>query len=257
MKSFADFLMSNSIEEATPLPLVHTTRSFNLSRIMKDSQISTQECDVFRGEQLNYFFVGRPSYKYEIEDSSNHWMLPTAFVVNFNVVKPKRVFPFDSGGFRRRKMPKYIAEMEMDFFEASSVESAPSKIIGAFFRDPSSYMAFKGRPEAEFSAQFLLSPLDAEIHALRELSTDVKQPTFDDRQFTVEVQSDKVLALDSESVLAIVAPIVYMDDANFVKYFESRNIEVLTYDVYPLEAKMHFYAIYDRIKTFYKEKGLI
>lgn len=256
MKSFSDFLQSNKIEPSGDLPLVHTTRSFNLRNIMTESAILPQKCDVFHGEEINYFFVGRPSYKYTIDDGADHWMLPSSFVFDIKSMKPKRLYPFDTGGFDKGRMPQFVNEMELSFFEASEISNAANRIIGAFFGSAKDYMAYKGLPESKFNSLFELSPLDAEIYALHKLSQDRKKPAFDDRQFSIEFQTENTIEL-SGNLKAIVTPIVYLDDKKFVQYFDDLGVEIMTYDIHPVEPKYHFYAIYDKIKSYYQREGMI
>ncbi len=256
MKSFSEFLQSNKIEPSNDLPLVHTTRSFNLSNIIRKSAIFPQPCDVFHGENLNYLFVGRPGYKYSIDDGADHWMFPSSFVFDIGSVKPKRVHPFDTGGFEKNRMPQFINEMDLEFFETSTISQSANRIIGAFFGSAKDYMNFKGLSQAEFSSTFELSPLDAEIHALHKLSIDRKKPAFDDRQFNVEFQTEDTIEL-SGNLKALVTPIVYLDDDDFVRFFEKLNVEILTYDIHPIEPKFHFYAIYDKIKSYYQREGIV
>ncbi|WP_284163806.1 hypothetical protein [Frigidibacter sp. SD6-1] len=256
MNSFTEFLRHNAIETSETLPLVHTTRSFRLRKIIETSSIEAQDCDVFIGEKLNYFFVGRPSYKYDVEDGTDHWMLPTAFVFDFDAVRAKRLFPFDSGGFAKKRMPQFVNEMEVSFFDAAGVSEAAQRIIGAFFGNAKNYMDFRGLSDREFFEIFELSPLDAEIHALHKLSLDPKKPSFDDRQFSIEVQSETPIFLNNQ-LKAVVLPVVYLDDPSLVNYFQNIDVQILSYDIHPIEPKFHFYAIYDRIKTFYQSEGLI
>ena len=52
------FLQRNQITKARPLPLVHTTESYYLKKIVDTGAIKAQPCNVFTGEKLSYFFVG-------------------------------------------------------------------------------------------------------------------------------------------------------------------------------------------------------
>lgn len=91
---------------------------------------------------------------------------------------------------------------------------------------------------------------------MQQRPAEVKSPTFDDRSFCVEVQSSESLKISEESIIAVVVPIVYLDDPHFVRFFQSRKIEILTYDIYPLEGRMHFYAIYDKVRSLYQRLGI-
>src|SRR4029453_381484 len=71
------FLQRNQITKSRPLPLVHTTESYYLKKIIETGQIKAQRCNVFAGEQLSYFFVGRAAYKRDSLQECEYWELPT------------------------------------------------------------------------------------------------------------------------------------------------------------------------------------
>lgn len=258
MPSFAEFLLRNSVEKSDRLPFVHTTQAFKLRSIMEKGVIEAQACDVFRDEKLNYLFVGRPAYKYQMDCSSDEfWLFPTVFIFDIPDIRAKRIFPFDSGGFSKGSMPGFIDCMDLGFFDAASVSDAPERIMGAFFGNALNYINFHGLSTERFSEKIELSPLDAEMHALHKLAMDSKKPAFDDRQFTIEVQTEDSIDLKGKNLLAVVLPANYLDDERVTEFFQKKGVQLLSYDLAPIEPKMHFYAVYDRVKTFYQERNLI
>ena len=57
----------------------------------------TSKCNVFKGEDLLYFFVGRPAYKKESVLEPHYWELPTCVICEYNITGAKRIYPFDTG----------------------------------------------------------------------------------------------------------------------------------------------------------------
>src|SRR5689334_7650680 len=96
------FLQRNSIKPSQGLPLVHSSAAYTIRRILQNKEIvARQECKVFRGEKLNYFFVGRPAYKKEYEVEGDYWELPACVILDYSSVPIKRIYPFDTGAFDR------------------------------------------------------------------------------------------------------------------------------------------------------------
>ena len=170
MPPLIDFLKRNSVKEDSALPLVHTSRAFHIRSFLNTNKIVTTRCDVFN-EKLNYFFMGRPAYKYTLEAAAEFWEFPVCFIVRYESVKGvRRIFPFDSGGFANKFMPAYLQMMELGAFEVGAYQNAPAKLVGAFFGNKRNYFNFKGSNEHDFMQAHNLSPLDAEILALHKLS---------------------------------------------------------------------------------------
>jgi hypothetical protein len=80
MGALLEFLKRNQISKANPLPLVHTTESYHLKKIISSGLIKASRCDVFRNENLSYFFVGRAAYKRDLHQEAEYWELPTCLV---------------------------------------------------------------------------------------------------------------------------------------------------------------------------------
>jgi hypothetical protein len=260
MSTFSDFLSRNNITLGGVLPLVHSTRAYHLKGIVGSNKIIATPCDVFTPEMLSYFFVGRLAYKYR-EDSSEaeYWELPCCFIFDFtSVCDIRRVFPFDSGAFHRNRYPGYINQMSLAEFEASSAPETASRIIGAFFGDVRSYFALKSRNQNTFETEFSLGVFDAEIKALHRLAREKAPASFDDRRFSIEIQSSSDIDLQLTKPLAVVAPAPYFDDINFLDHVQNKWTAVpLPYPVYSLSVGQYYHAIYERVETFFKTKGLL
>jgi hypothetical protein len=252
------FLARNSVVAADSMPLVHTTRSYNFRAIMKDSIIAPQDCDVFINEKLSYFFVGRPAYKYSNNNpTAESWELPCCFVFESDALPSvKRIFPFDSGAFSRGLYPDYIGKMPLGNF-LSTEASSPSKLIGAFFGDTSSYFGMSPKPRSNFEQEYSLNPFDAELLAASRLASESSATKFDDRRFTIEVQTDQPISLSSK-VMAVIIPEVYLSVDGVIEKIEGEwDAEVIGYPIYSLSTDMYYAIIYKEIHSLYKRKGLL
>src|SRR5688572_24122883 len=114
MSPLAAFLSRNSVTPGTTLPVVHSMSGYRFEKIWQNGRIESEECDVFVGENLNYFFMGRPAYKVgSREQDAEHWQLPCCFIFDYQSIGSiKRVFPFDSGAHHNGLYPEYIGMMD-------------------------------------------------------------------------------------------------------------------------------------------------
>ena len=257
--AFSAFLARNSVIESDTLPVIHSTRSYNFRAILSGQQISAQPCDVFEGENLNYFFVGRPAYKYESDNSTAEpWELPCCFIFNVEDIGPiKRVFPFDSGALAGGRYPSYLNGMPMDEFECNTSD-AIGKTIGAFFGSPTRYFNLNPKPRAEFEHEYSLTPLDAELEGAMRLAGEATPSSFDDRRFTIEVQSESSIDLGDVHPLAVVLPEVYLDVEGVLERIQDDwGAEPIGYPIYPLNLSAYYAVIYREVHTFLKREGYL
>lgn len=260
MSALSEFLRRNSIDEAESLPLIHTTMSYNIRGIQQSNVLRATKCDVFRSDTLNYFFVGRPAYKYTSDVStSSYWELPCCFIFEFAAVSDvKRIFPFDSGAFSNKLYPDYLKMMNIDPFEVATVPNATGKIIGAFFGSAENYANLKAKAEDNFLSEYGLTVMDTEIKALHRLSTESSWSRFDDRRFSIEVQSTSDVELLVRKPLAVIAPSCYFDDDEFRKHVcNAWDAEAISYPLFTLNVVHTFGQIYEKINEYFRRKGLL
>ncbi len=252
----SQFLTRMSNARTEDLPLIHTTPAYNLRRIFEEGRIETAPCQFFGNESLSYFFFGRPAYKWETEGDAADWELPVCFVFEYNIDDAYRVFPFDTGAFKSKRLPGFITGMPIGEFEIGLVPSAPGKIVGAFFSSPSNYFGNRCRSEDDFKESLSVSDIESEVRALHKLYSYPNLKS-DDRRATVEIQFDKHIELSEKKLIAIILPDIYLADKNVSKYIKDNGIYVNTYDTFPLNSSAYTALIYHRLKEFYKRHGFI
>lgn len=255
--SLERFLTKNSIPTSEYLPLVHTTAAYHLARILKGGSIEPAPCDVFAGEDLSYFFYGRPSYKMTSDQrAAKYWELPSVIILDYSSVDIKRTFPFDTGAFEGKRYPHFMNMMPMEEFDASSTLDAAPKLVGTFFVDSSRYFRLKPRAKSDFLSRFQVDVLEEEIRALYDLVVEYDE-RIDDRRFSIEIQSSKSLELKDAKVLGVVFPEEYLESAPFVELAERLGAELLPYPSYPLKQEAYYHTIYNIIFEFYRELKLV
>jgi hypothetical protein len=245
------FLERNQISRSNPLPLVHTTESYYLKKILKSGCIEARPCNVFTGEKLAYFFVGRAAYKRELNQEAEYWELPTCIVRSFTARGVKRIFPFDSGAFKAKRYPPSIAMMDLEDFEVGADPEAPQKLIGTFFNTPRNYYQLAARPREQFESMFNVDVLDEEVKALHGL-IQKKNARSDDRRFAIEMQFDNNISIVDEKPICIILPETYLANKAYAKTLEDATQYVLSYPVYPLRKEYFYYAIYQKLDELYK-----
>jgi hypothetical protein len=142
-------LVSATNQPCPRLPLVHSTDSYVLEDVLSAGAIAPQECNVFTGEALIYFFYGRPAFRPNLDAA------PTGLKHYFPVCllfKPdwttrvKRIFPFDSGAFQNGLYGAFLhPRMKLGDFGLEADMATPGKIVAKFFGSNPAYLV--GNPE--------------------------------------------------------------------------------------------------------------
>jgi hypothetical protein len=146
--------------------------------------------------------------------------------------------------------------MNMFDFEATNTVNAPERMIGSFFISPTNYYKLRPRVVTDFERRFDVGVLDEEIRALYKLIIS-KAGKYDDRRFSIEVQSDDVLAL-TDNVLAVAFPEEYCESDEYMGYIQNDlKAKPLPYQTFPLKREYFYYAMYEVIYEFYRSKGYI
>jgi hypothetical protein len=254
MTALLQFLQRNQITKDHPLPLVHTTESYFLKKIITSGKIEARRCNVFKNENLSYFFVGRAAYKRDLYQEAEYWELPTCLVFSFFVDGVKRMYPFDSGAFRTKRYPNFVNMMNMNDFEVGKDPEAPHKIIGTFFGSARNYYRLAARPKEQFESKFEVEVLDEEMKALYKLIL-AKDKKYDDRRFAIEMQFDHDVELRDKSPMLAIFPETYLGDDAYMKKIKALGTEILTYPVYPLRKEYFYYSIYEKLDQFYASRG--
>jgi len=182
---------------------------------MDEGLLVPTPCSVFK-EPLLYFFYGRPAYRPigVVEPTSLNACSLVSFVVDSNSVgRPKRIFPFDSGGLQGGIYSKFVHPgMKLTNFELVGTLDNIRKLVTLFFGTNSNYYRGKCLPEVNFSA------MEFEAQCYYELIRTLAQTKPDDRRGTVEVQFDAAVDFSACKVDAVIVPEDFLDDQAVVEF---------------------------------------
>jgi hypothetical protein len=251
------FLANQNLSGDLRLPWAHSTSASNLMDIIASGKVLAARCNVFKGEKLCYFFVGRPAYKTKPVENPSTWQLPVAFVVRFQTPPPiKRAFPFDSGAFFHKKLPSYITMFKLDGYELGADSALVGRLVSFYFKTPERY--FKRRPAGleEINEEYSLDMRHAEIMALGKLYHENSSHKFDDRAAAIEIQVEQDIELKPENLLGVVMPAEYARVPGFMADIKRLTNIVETYDLMPLGTAAHYGLLYDGVQRVYRRAGV-
>ena len=228
------------------LPIVDTTNALSLREMVELGEMTPQPCDVFAGEQLLYFFYGKPAYRLFTDyDSALTAEAPIALILSASIAaETKRLFPFDSGGFERyrRFMPK---QFELQYFDLAPAGCEPGQIVSTFFDSNAKY--FAGAPKLDFDAP----PDQFELASFLELLRYKGKDAFDDRAWTIELQIPNTISLNSSTVLAVILPSILADTELGRRVSSEWQAEILPYDFTGRGRPIEYHsAVRDLTKSF-------
>lgn len=254
--TLAEFLGEQSTNFKSGLPLVHSSESKNLPKMLSQGKIAVTACDTFKNENLAYFFHGRPSYR-RFHSQPKEWQLPFVLVLKSTcLLNVRRIFPFDSGAFCSNRFPSYLNEFSIDGYELSSQGiTAVDLLIDIFFGSDTDYLHGKSRPADEVVHRRNLNIRHSEIKALCAMYNR-DQISADDRALAIEIQTDKDVVI-KDQLLGVVMPRPYFDDKTLKSYLKSQKVLVKNYDVYPLSTESYMSTVYTEVKAIYRKLRLI
>jgi hypothetical protein len=253
--ALARFLGKNSIPNSATMPLVHTTTAYRAKKVIQNGFLDPQNCDVFN-EELLYLFYGRPAYKkHSSSQISKYWELPTVFILDYDVVKKGRIYPFDTGAFMNRRYPDFFNMMDLDDYDVGHVFQAPQRIVGSFFVDANRYFRLRPRDHRDFIHRFEVASTDEEIRSLFDLALHYSD-RIDDRRFSIEVQTRLKISLRNNGLVAVILPEEYFENEEFISLIEDQGARAIPYPTHSLKQEMYYSQIYNYIYELYKELGL-
>lgn len=234
----------------------HTTDAFVLRSIIDTGSFYPKPCPVF-GEELLYFFYGRPAYR-SGDDAALYLTCRAPVVIMLSpelVLEGKRMFPFDTGAFSAKRYATWMHEsMRLSDFELECPSDAPQRHVTSFFGSNVDYLRLRARvPTVNCTGEF-------EAESMIALLTDRNIGAADDRRTALELQTDKPIALTHPIVRGLIVPDELLK-APFLRDFTTRptssKIEVHTYPLAHLKpAKEYQVLLEERAIEFQERWGL-
>lgn len=206
------------------LPLMHSCDVYACESIINQSSINPALCPVF-GEDLLYFFYGKPAYPIGAKEPYNRtdtFCCPVCFIIDIDKIDIFRIFPFDSGAFMSGKYQQFIhRHMNIEKFEIKNNNVSIMAYISVIFGNNKNYI--EGTPIKNHAE-------DTHVDALLNLLSAKGGFEFDERSNTIEVISKKPIDI-SQNVLGIVLPENFLRKAEISCFINENSIKYKTYHV--------------------------
>lgn len=238
------------------LPLVHSTDLFRFKKIAQDELLNVRPCEVYNGQNLLYFFYGKPAYRPHIEQKTlgARAFAPVCLVFNQTLADQAiRIMPFDSGAFHAKMThPPMHPDMALAEFELAIHANAPMKLIKVFFETESNYFDARPVPVDDYE------PYDnLHVDSFYRLIRLGDNRDSDDRISAIELQLDRNVTLPNE-VAAVILPGPYLDRPGVAEQIEGWGAVALPYDIQETFRPLEIYgAILNRLRDFYRDRGLL
>lgn len=248
-----DYLAQQNVGEGGGLPWFHSTKARDLFDIMNTRKLRAMRCNVFK-DDLAYFFVGRPAYKYEVKGEPAQWLLPLVFVMRFQKPpKIKRIYPFDSGAFTKRRFPDYIQTFTRERFLLGNDPSVIDRLISFYFDDERAYIERSANSNKDIAKRHEIDARHDEIMALAKLYQEQITTEMDDRAAAIEVQVEEDVSLEGGDVLAVMLCEDRLNTQGLEEALRAITPRIRTYGLYPNGMAGYFGAIAQLTKDLYRE----
>ncbi|NII29822.1 hypothetical protein HB364_32390 [Pseudoflavitalea sp. X16] len=201
-KEFLQLLKEEKIrKDKDLLPITHIPDSFKIGAIKKDRHFKTFKGNKnYPDEELAFFTYGRNVYiPEEKKNLENDAYPPMVFVMDPpSDIIPKRMLPFDSGGFERYDLPK---GMPLSRFEIDRpCQEDMIKLVFLLYRNNQNYLKYEHDFEQLAKRLQFLFP---ELEVLHQFYSKVKNTSTEVGQQgrSVEIQYDQEVPLKPILVL--------------------------------------------------------
>lgn len=216
------------VEKAEPthprLPLVHTTDAFQFIGMMDGGAIKPQDCPVFDGETLTYYFYGRPAFRPNAREDATgleHYFPVCLIFKPETAVDIRRIFPFDSGAFQGGHYAAYVhRNMALGDFALDVDPSSPARLVSRFYGSNEGYI-FSKDPIDDVPADHL------EGRSYIGLTSAKGGNALDSRGSGVEIQGTAPIKLE-EAVEAVILPMSFVKTETGDR-LRAKGIEVIGY----------------------------
>jgi hypothetical protein len=231
MTELWDFIKAATVADFGQIPLLHTTDMHAFRTIRLGDILEPQNCDVFRGESLLYFFYGRPAYRIhrDVGSTTAKHYAPICVIMNGTFSPaPKRIFPFDTGAYHRKLLhPPMHEDLPMEAYELDVGCDAPQKLIRIFYGSFRNY--YDRRPLANVLDENTAWQ-NLTVDAYYQLISRRSNSLSDDRASAIEIQVDSPVYLCG-NVGAIIIPSGYLDQPGVLNQIDNWGAKAIPYDL--------------------------
>lgn len=206
------------------LPIMHSCEGYDCECIIEEKQLKPTKCPVF-GEELLYFFYGKPSYpvgEKEKHNRTDELCCPVCFIVDISKIDIYRVFPFDTGAFCNNMYSDFMhRHMKINKFEIDNKSDAIRGYVSVVFGNNDNYIhGIATEKEAD----------DTHVKALLKMLSARGGFDIDERANTIEITCKKAIDISKE-IRGIVLPDSLLRKKAINDFITDNKIEYETYEV--------------------------
>ena len=241
-------------EELKTLPLTHKKNWRIAEKMLNNGTIPLESCDVFLGENVQYFFYGRPAYVVA-QDTGNrrdHLYFPVCFLVDPTYVEITNIFPFDTGAFAEGFYDDYIDKtMDINGFQIAPTIQSIKGFVKGFYGDNKKYYTRNPKNIA------ISYDTNDELYAYINIMTASGAPPFDGRAESIEIITKKPFSIH-QGVKALVIPNEFefaSETRDAVEELKSSGVDIITYQIMGLGAEQYNAIMYDKVYEYFLSKG--
>jgi hypothetical protein len=166
--------------------------------------------------------------------------MPIAIALRPNLQQGiERIAPFDTGAFFRKMYSDHMhPKMQCKDFLMTPDLSTPGRVVSRFFG--TNYNYYFGIP-----TKIAIPPLEFEAFSFQELIHNKSSTYYDDRRNSIELQSKEVLSLDTNDVLLVVLPGVFLSEQTVQAAVTNKcEAEIRTYTMHHGNPREYVSEIY-------------
>jgi hypothetical protein len=232
--------------------VTHITDAYRFREILESGQLQPSYCPVFE-EALLYLFYGRPAYRVNLQAQSSgiEAYVPVCFVMKPQIlVKPRRLFPFDTGAFPIMEAAFHHRMIRGDFSLGTNPELV-DKLVALFFGNLSNY--YDNKPIDGVA----IPPFEFEAHSYYRLINDQLKAKYDERISAIEIQLSYPVPLEPNTI-AVIMPSNLADQPSVVTRIDAAGAVAIPYDYRPrLRPEQYTSELYSIVKGLYRREGYL
>jgi hypothetical protein len=210
----------------------------------------------FLGDDILYFFYGRPSYRVNAgtESTSQEAFHSVCFLIeSCSVSDVKSIFPFDTGAFVSGYYKDHLHhQMRLEDFALSPDLAKVTCFVETFYESNANYYMGRMRSDLDVTG----APMAAQSYHSLVKSKAVS--LTDTRRSSVEVQTLSSLDVRQAKVLAVFLPESLLDQPEIRDFIENDlSSHAVGYFCIHASPREDMALIMREVREFYKSRGLI